>query len=53
MNNSITMQSTSLESDTETLSFAKLIQSVYENVYDCARDELSLSMNSKGAYTAR
>jgi hypothetical protein len=41
MKNSITTQIQSPESDTETLSFAQLIQSVYEDIYCCARDELS------------
>lgn len=41
MNNSINVQSHALKSDTETLSFSQLIQSVYEDVYHCARDELN------------
>jgi hypothetical protein len=41
MENSINVQPHPLESDTETLSFAELIKSVYKDVYLCARDELS------------
>lgn len=41
MNNAITTQDSSLKSEIDTLSFAQLIQSVYKDVYDCARDELS------------
>jgi hypothetical protein len=41
MENPINVQSHPLESDTEALSFAQLIQSVYEDVYRYARDELS------------
>lgn len=41
MNNSMDMQSSTLKSDAETLSFSQLIQSVYEDVYHCARNELS------------
>ena len=42
MKNSMYVQSSTRESDTETLSFAQLIQSVYEDVYRCARDELGV-----------
>ncbi len=42
MKNSMYVPSSTRESDTETLSFAQLIQSVYEDVYRCARDELGV-----------
>jgi hypothetical protein len=41
MNNPLDIQNQSHESCTETLSFAQLIQSAYEDAYRCARDELS------------
>jgi len=41
MHNSITTRTQTFESETEALSFAQLIQSVYEDIYTCARDELS------------